>query len=110
MAAFFRESWQIREPEQLTDLIYRRWGRDAFSLPFFEGLNLLVYGLNAEIEEKLYRQWLTLYPLMATKKVKYLSFADYKDACTGANIDKRSDDEIIREIEELHGVQIKMET
>jgi hypothetical protein len=60
------------------------------------------YAHDKEIEERYKAEWNALYPFMITKMMKYVSFKEYKDMCTGANIDTRPADEIIAEIEELH--------
>lgn len=50
-------------------------------------------------EEQLFQQWVAQLPWM--DKDTYVSFADYKDRVTGANIDRRSVAEIMAELDEV---------
>ena len=59
-----------------------------------------------EQEERLHSQWVTMLPKMSTKELKYVSFNEYVDQCTGRNIDTRTSEEIIAELEELHGMKL----
>lgn len=47
----------------------------------------------------MYRQWLVQLPMMDKKT--FISFREYKDILQGKNIDSRSTDEILKEIEEI---------
>lgn len=60
------------------------------------------YANEKEKEERYKAEWNALYPFMISKLIKYVSFKEYVEICTGANIDTRPADEIIAEIEELH--------
>ena len=51
-------------------------------------------------EERLFQQWVVQLPVMAYSG-QYVSFADYKDRATGANIDRRSAAEILAELDEV---------
>lgn len=50
--------------------------------------------------ERIFQQWVVQLPLMGYTGT-YVSFADYKDRVTGANIDRRSTVEIMAEIDEI---------
>lgn len=65
-------------------------------------LFLLMKTMEKEKEEQIKTQWTTMLPFMSMKILGYMSFEDYRDKCTGKNIDMRSTDEIIRDIEETH--------
>lgn len=67
-----------------------------------EFLEFVQIATEKEVEDRLYQEWLTLYPRMATKEFKFMSFAEYKEKSQGKNIDKRPAGEIIAEIEEAH--------
>ena len=56
-------------------------------------------------EEKIRQQWIAVLPFMHLKQLKYMSFKDYYEACTGANIDWRPAKEIIQEILDAHGME-----
>ena len=51
-------------------------------------------------EERIFQQWVAQLPVMAYTG-KYVSFADYKDRVTGANIDRRSTAELMKELDEV---------
>lgn len=59
--------------------------------------------LNHEEENHLRQQWVALLPVMQMGYCKYMSFEEYCDKATGKNIDTRPAEEIIAELEELHG-------
>lgn len=50
-------------------------------------------------DERIFQQWVALYPWM--DKESYVSFADYRDQVTGANIDRRSVAEIMHDLDEV---------
>lgn len=64
------------------------------------GAPLILEALEKEREERIFQQWTAQLPLMAYSG-KYVSFADYKDRVTGANIDRRSTAEIMAELDEV---------
>ena len=55
-----------------------------------------------ERKDQLRRQWTAMLPLMSIQYLKYISLDEYYAQCTGANIDLRSNEEIIADIEETH--------
>lgn len=55
-----------------------------------------------ERKEQIRKQWTTMLPYMSLQMLQYIPFEQYYEKCTGANIDMRSTDEIIAEIEETH--------
>ncbi len=64
-----------------------------------DGLLLIQKALEQERDERIFRQWTAQLPIMAYTG-KNISFAEYRDRVTGANIDRRSVAEIQREIDE----------
>lgn len=66
-----------------------------------EFCDFLILAINKEKKDQVEKQYLALLPLL-TLKGKYMSFDDFYDIMTGANIDWRSTDEIIAEIDALH--------
>lgn len=62
------------------------------------GLGLIRKALEQERDERLHRQWTAQLPIMAYTG-KNISFAEYRNRVTGANIDRRSVAEIQREID-----------
>ena len=63
------------------------------------GLSLFVKAIEQERDDRLFQQWTAQLPIMAYTG-KNISFAEYRDRVTGANIDRRSVDEIQKEIDE----------
>lgn len=62
------------------------------------GLSLFVKALERERDARLFQQWTAQLPIMAYTG-KNISFAEYRDRATGANIDRRSVAEIQKEID-----------
>ena len=77
----------------------------VMSLPVGEFCELVVYAAEKIQEEKIRQQWIAVLPFMHLKQLKYMSFKDYYEACTGANIDWRPAKEIIKEILDAHGME-----
>lgn len=50
-------------------------------------------------EERIFQQWVAQLPWMNNEN--FISFPDYKDRVTGANIDRRSVAEILADISEV---------
>lgn len=64
------------------------------------GLALIDKAVEKDFEERLFQQWTAQLPVMAlTGTVE--SFADYKNRVTGANIDRRSKADILRELDDV---------
>ena len=51
-------------------------------------------------EERIHQQWVAQLPIMAYSG-EFISFADYKARVTGANIDRRTTAELLRELDEV---------
>ena len=64
------------------------------------GLDLITRAREKDKEERIFQQWVVQLPVMAYSG-KHISFADYKDRVTGANIDRRSVAEILKELDEV---------
>lgn len=64
------------------------------------GLPLILKALEKEQEDRIFQQWVAQLPIMAYTGVN-VSFADYKDRVTGANIDRRPTAEIMKELDDL---------
>ena len=63
------------------------------------GLGLIIKALEQERDDRIFQQWVVQLPYMG--KEHYISFADYKDKLTGANIDRRSVAEIMADLDEV---------
>lgn len=51
-------------------------------------------------EDRIFQQWVAQLPVMAYSG-KHISFAEYKDRVTGANVDRRPAAEILAELDAL---------
>lgn len=56
------------------------------------GLSLILKAIEKDRDDRLFQQWVAQLPWMGQDN--FVSFADYKDRATGANIDRRSVAEI----------------
>ena len=63
------------------------------------GCALILKALEQERDDRIFQQWVVQLPLMS--KENFVSFADYKDKVTGANIDRRPVAEIMAELNEV---------
>ena len=64
------------------------------------GLALIDKAIEKDRDERLFQQWTAQLPIMAlTGEVE--GFADYKNRVTGANIDRRSTADILRELDDV---------
>lgn len=64
------------------------------------GIALIDKAMEKERDERIFQQWVAQLPLMAFTGT-VVSFADYKDRLTGANIDLRPTEEIEAELDEI---------
>lgn len=76
-------------------------------MPVKESIPLLAYALKKQQEDRIFLQWLQFLPAMAEKRTEYVSFEDYRKRVTGEGIDQRRTEDIIAEIENLHGIKIE---
>lgn len=74
----------------------------VLSLDAHEFILLINKAIEEERKAKIREQWLALFPWMNLGYFNYQSFSQYYEQCTGANIDMRPTDEIIKDIEETH--------
>lgn len=105
MAGFFRIGCQIDEIE-IKELLLHRYHTLAFiqEMQIDEFFEFLTLAIKNDKKEKAYLQYITLLPLLI-RADKYMSFDNFFDEMTGANIDWRPADEILREAEEIQRKQ-----
>ena len=60
------------------------------------GLSLILKAIEKDRDDRIFQQWVAQLPWM--DQDNFVSFADYKDRVTGANIDRRSVAEIEADI------------
>jgi hypothetical protein len=61
------------------------------------GLGLIIKAMEQERDDRIFQQWVAQLPWMGREN--FVSFADYKDRVTGANIDRRSVAEIMKDLD-----------
>ncbi len=104
--AFF-ESLRCDELEAIEEILLRRYN----DIQYILNMNILDFFIFYEkatesiAEERIYKQWLVQLPHMT--KDTYKPYSEYYESQTMKNVDKRSADEIIAEIEDIHGKEIE---
>lgn len=78
-------------------------------MPFSKGASLISYAIKKEEENKVFMQWVQHLPFMSMKYIEYVPFERYLDKVTGRNIDRRTNEDIIADIEKAHGIHIEVE-
>lgn len=68
-------------------------------MDLYLGTSMILKAIQMERDAALHLQWCVQLPFMTKKN--YVSFNDYRDSVTGANIDKRPDEVLIAEIDEI---------
>lgn len=92
----------------MLDLLLHRYHDIDYvmSLDLETALRLIIKAKEEERDERIFRQWVAQLPLMAMSG-EPISFEDYRDRVTGANIDLRPTAEIMAELDD---VERKFET
>ena len=72
-------------------------------LPAETGAEIIIRAREAEREDQVRAEWITLLPWMQSGHLKLIQWQDYLESRTGKNIDTRPAADIIAELEELHG-------
>lgn len=82
-------------------MILRRYGNIDYILrmPLNDFLEFYKLAKQKEREERIFLQWVVQMPLMSQDN--FVSFEDYADKITGRNIDTRSTEEMLKDIDEI---------
>jgi len=97
---FFFIGCQVDEIE-LKELMLRRYGRYDFpEMKFGEYIDFIVLAINNDRKEKIREEYLVLLPYFV-QSGNYMSFDNFYEQATGSNIDWRSTEEIMKEVEEI---------
>ncbi len=72
----------------------------VMSLDIEAGLRLVLKAREKEREERIFQQWVAQLPMMALGD-NAMSFDEYRDRVTGANIDFRPTADILAELDEV---------
>ena len=102
MENFFLIGCQINEIE-LKELLLRKYHSLSFikDMKLDEFIDFLKLAIENEKKAIVERQYLALLPLLV-QSGKYMTFDKFYEQMTGANIDWRPAEEIIKEIDEKH--------
>ena len=104
MASFFYFIGRADQEDEIVDVLAARYG---WSVPDILDLDIprLWRTYNKATRERqrdrVRAQWLTLLPYMSMEMLQFMSFEDYYDQATGANIDLRPAKDILAEVEEV---------
>ena len=100
MEKFFLIGSQVNEIE-IKELLLHRYGRYEFpEMKFKEFVEFLVLAIKKDRESKVREEYLVLLPMLI-KSGHYMTFDRFFDEATGANIDWRPSEDILREAEEI---------
>lgn len=100
MEKFFLIGCQVDEIE-LKELLLYRYGRYDFGeMKLDEFIKFIVLAIKRDKEEKVRGEYLALLPNLV-QSGHYMPFERFFDEMTGANIDLRSSEEILKEAEEI---------
>ena len=86
----------------MLDLLLHRYHdiNYVMSLDLETALRLIIKAKEEERDERIFRQWVAQLPLMAMSG-ETISFEDYRNRVTGANIDFRPTAEIMAELDDV---------
>ena len=100
MEKFFLIGCQVNEIE-IKELLLKRYGRFDFpEMKFEEFIEFIVLAINKDKEDKIRGEYLALLPVLAFRG-QYMTFDKFYEKMTGADIDWRSSEEILKEAEEI---------
>lgn len=100
MEKFFLIGCQVDEVE-LKELLLHRYGRYDFpEMKLYEYIEFIVLAIKRDREEKVRGEYLALLPSLISSG-HYMTFDKFFDEMTGANIDLRPSEEILKEAEEI---------
>lgn len=100
MEKFFLIGCQVNEIE-IKELLLRRYGRFNFpEMKFNDFIDFLILAIKEDKKDKVRGEYCAMLPILM-RIGKYMTFEQYYDEVTGANIDWRPSEEILKEAEEI---------
>ena len=100
MEEFFLIGCQVNEIE-IKELLLHRYGRFDFpEMKFDEFIDFVVLAINKDREDKIREEYLSLLPSLI-QSGHYMTFDAFYEQATGANIDWRSSEDILKEAEAI---------
>lgn len=108
MEKFFSISCAGIDEVELLEFLHRRYNDvdSIMQLSINDFNRFIKIAKDKEKEEQIRAQWVSMLPYMSMKQLKYISLEEYKNQCTGKNIDIRPAEDIIKELENLHGTKL----
>ena len=98
--SFFLIGCQVNEIE-LKEVLLRRYGRYKFpDMKFDEYIEFVVLALTKERQDEIRGMYHALLPVLALRG-KFMTFEQFFDKMTGADIDMRPAEDILKESEEI---------
>lgn len=100
MEKFFLIGCQVNEIE-IKEILLRRYGRYNFpEMNFNEFIDFLVLAMTEEKKDIIRGDYHAMLPFLMWRG-KYMTFDEFYNKFTGADIDWRSSEEILKEVEEI---------
>lgn len=102
MDEFFQISGEVSTHPQLEEMLLHRYGNGIEYIlrkPFTDGAEFLIQAIKAQRDERLYLWWCAVVPNMTASN--FMSFDEFRDRLTGANLDTRPAEEILAEVAEI---------
>lgn len=103
MEKFFQACGCLLQNKNGEAIIFSRFNgiiTELLNKPFKEGFYYCRQILDEVQNERLYAQWLVYLPMLIQAN-KFMSFSQFRDEITGANLDMRPAEEILAEVEEI---------
>lgn len=107
MEGFFFKSCSVSEVVE--EMLLRRYSNIdyIFAKDFEDGFSLIEVALDKEIEEKLWQQWLCIYPNMSEDN--FISFNDFLRESKKPKVSPKNTKEILEEVENIINLTLKKE-
>lgn len=103
MARFFYIISRAAEEAEIIDCFAARYGwsyAEVTALQITQLAELYKILSDKEAEEKVFKQWVSILPMMWTGMAKFVEYDEFKTRLTGSDIDTRPAEEILAEARE----------
>lgn len=109
MEKFFYTNIQIEDISIVEELVFRRFSSVNYimQLNYLDGLDIIIQGFKKEREERLYQQYVVLYPLMNEKN--FISFEEFlnKNSIENKKETQYSKEETRKKVKEIIDMTIR---
>lgn len=104
MEKFFYVVGRASEEDEIIDRLAERYGWTVKEIMDLDAAYLYRMdrkAIEGNKRKEAREQWIAMLPLMAEKRIEYMSFEAYYDQVSGKSIDTRPDEEILEEVYEI---------